>query len=124
MLERIIKKISEKEEEQNKILERITNLELKKEGLGALEFDIQMAFENFEERKVSFRIERVTGQTYLKIAAKEKLETLVPETFKNFIAAPLEARELNFFDYDIEALNIIGQLINKFQSTPILFARG
>lgn len=111
-------KLSEKQ------FKKINNIEFKKEGLGALEFDLKVSNADWEEKDVHFRIERVSPQTYLKIGGKEKLEQSIPETFKNFIALPVEAREIDFFSYDSEAIVILGQVIAKFQQTPLLFNGG
>lgn len=111
-------KLSEKQ------FKKISNIEFKKEGLGALELDLKISNADWEEKDVHFRIERVSPQTYLKIGGKEKLEQSIPETFKNFIALPVEAREIDFFSYDSEAIVILGQVIAKFQQTPLLFNGG
>lgn len=105
-------------------IEKISNMEFKKEGLGALEFDLKVTNAEFEEKDVHFRIERVSPQTFLKIGGKEKLEQMVPETFKNFIALPVEARDIEFFSYDGDAMSILGQIASKFQQTPLLFSGG
>lgn len=98
-------------------------IEFKKEGLGALEFTMKVVDSEFEEKEVQFRIERVSPQTYLKIGGKEKLENMVPETIKNFIALPVEARDLDFFKFDTEALNVIGTIAGDFQNTPLAFRK-
>lgn len=105
-------------------LEQIKDIEFKAEGLGALEFVFGITDESFEKKDVKFRLERVSPQTYLKLSGNEKLEKVVPETFKNFIALPVEARNLDFFQYDTEALNILGSIINDFQGLPRLFRGG
>lgn len=105
-------------------LGKIKDIEFKKEGMGALEFKLNVTDADWEDKEVMFRIERVSPQTYLRIAEKDGLTKSIPETFKNFIALPLEAKELDFFTYDNEALNIIGSIINGFQSSPLLFGRG
>ena len=105
-------------------LEKVTNLEFKKEGLGALEFDLKIVDETWEEKPVHFRVERVSPQTYLKITAKDNVEDIMPEILKNFIAQPSEARNLDFYKYGSETMGIISNIITSFQETPLLFNRG
>lgn len=105
-------------------LEKVTNLEFKKEGLGALEFDLKIVDETWEEKPVHFRVERVSPQTYLKITAKDNVEDIMPEVLKNFIAQPSEARNLDFYKYGSETMGIISNIITSFQETPLLFNRG
>lgn len=105
-------------------LEKIKDMEFKREGMGALEFKINVTDAEWEDREVLFRIERVSPQTYLMIAEKDGLTKSIPQTLQNFIALPGEAKKLDFFTYDNEALNIIGAVINGFQSSPLLFGRG
>lgn len=105
-------------------LEKVTNLEFKKEGLGALEFDLKIVDETWEEKPVHFRVERVSPQTYLKITAKDNVEDIMPEVLKNFIAQPSEARNLDFYKYGSETMGIISNIITSFQETPLLFNGG
>ena len=105
-------------------LEKVTNLEFKKEGLGALEFDLKIVDETWEEKPVHFRVERVSPQTYLKITGKDNVEDIMPEVLKNFIAQPSEARNLDFYKYGSETMGIISNIITSFQETPLLFNGG
>ena len=105
-------------------LEKIKDMEFKREGMGALEFKLNVTDAEWEDREVLFRIERVSPQTYLMIAEKDGLTKSIPQTLQNFVAMPMEAKKLDFFTYDNEALNIIGAIINGFQSSPLLFGRG
>ncbi|MGL4628957.1 MAG: hypothetical protein ACRCUR_05670 [Cetobacterium sp.] len=105
-------------------LEKIKDMEFKREGMGALEFKLGVTDAEWEEKEVLFRIERVSPQTYLMIAEKDGLTKSIPQTLQNFVAMPMEAKKLDFFTYDNEALNIIGSIINGFQSSPLLFGRG
>ncbi|MHA4986983.1 hypothetical protein [Cetobacterium somerae] len=105
-------------------LEKIKEMEFKREGMGALEFKLNVTDAEWEDREVLFRIERVSPQTYLMIAEKDGLTKSIPQTLQNFVAMPMEAKKLDFFTYDNEALNIIGAIINGFQSSPLLFGRG
>lgn len=105
-------------------LDKIKDMEFKREGMGALEFKLNVTDAEWEDREVLFRIERVSPQTYLMIAEKDGLTKSIPQTLQNFIALPIEAKKLDFFTYDNEALNIIGAVINGFQSSPLLFGRG
>lgn len=105
-------------------LDKVKDMEFKREGMGALEFKLNVTDAEWEDREVLFRIERVSPQTYLMIAEKDGLTKSIPQTLQNFIALPVEAKKLDFFTYDNEALNIIGAVINGFQSSPLLFGRG
>lgn len=105
-------------------LSKISNLEFKKEHLGALEFDLKVVDETWEEKDVHYRIERVSPQTYLKISSKEGMEDIVGELLKNFIAQPVEAKELDFYKYGTETIGILSNIISSFQETPLLFIRG
>ncbi|MEG2347393.1 MAG: hypothetical protein RSB50_06900 [Cetobacterium sp.] len=105
-------------------LDKVKDMEFKREGMGALEFKLNVTDAEWEDREILFRIERVSPQTYLMIAEKDGLTKSIPQTLQNFIALPVEAKKLDFFTYDNEALNIIGAVINGFQSSPLLFGRG
>lgn len=104
--------------------EKISNMEFKKEALGALEFDLKVVDETWEEKPVHYRIERVSPQTYLKITSKEGIEDIMPELLKNFIAQPAEARSLDFYKYGSETMGILSNIISSFQETPLLFIGG
>ena len=105
-------------------LERISNIEFKPEGLGALEFTINMVDETWQEKPVDFRLERVSPQTFLKIAGKEGIEKSFVETLSNFVALPVEARNIDFFKFDTGAMEIVGTISNDFQKTPLVFREG
>lgn len=105
-------------------LEKISNIEFKKEHLGALEFDLKVTDETWQEKDVHYRIERVSPQTYLKISTKENMEDIMEGLLKNFIAQPVEAKELDFYKYGSETIGIISKIISTFQETPLLFVRG
>lgn len=102
-------------------LKKIENVEFKLEHLGALEFDLLVTDCEFNDKKVHFRIERVPTQTALRIGDSSKLEEMIPKSLKSFIAAPVEAHELSYFDYDNDALSILSSIISKFQISPSLF---
>lgn len=102
-------------------IEKIGNIEFKKEHLGALELDLMVTDAEFEEKKVHFRLERVPVETFLKIGNMEDLSKIVPKTLSDFIALPLEAKKADFFTYDGDALTILSKLISTFQLQPILF---
>lgn len=112
-----LKKLNLKDEQ----IEKIKNIEFKKEHLGALEFDLLVTDAEFEEKNVHFRIERVPVETFLKIGNMEDLSKIIPKTLSNFIALPLEAKKSDFFTYDGDALSILSNLISTFQLQPILF---
>ncbi|MGL5779672.1 hypothetical protein [Cetobacterium sp.] len=105
-------------------LDKVKDMEFKREGMGALEFKLNVTDAEWEDREVLFRIERVSPQTYLRIAEKDGLTKSVPETLHNFISLPVEAKKIDFFTYDNEALNVVGSIISGFQSSPLLFGRG
>lgn len=113
----LVKKLKLKDEQ----IEKIDNIEFKKEHLGALEFDLTMTDAEFNDTTVHFRLERVPTETFLKIVNKEKLDELMPESLKNFIALPLEAKKLDFFNYDTDALMVLSNIISSFQATPSIF---
>lgn len=106
---------------KQKQAEKISNMEFKKEHLGALEFDLKVTDAEFEQKDVHFRIERVPVETFLKIGNLEDISKMVPKTLTSFIALPLEAKQPSFFAYDADALSILSTIISKFQSSPILF---
>lgn len=105
-------------------LEIIKDIEFKTEGLGALEFKMNVTDASWETKEVEFRIERVTPQTFLKIADKKGLEGGISETLKNMVALPVEARETDFFTYDTEALGVLSKVCTEFQKTPLVFRGG
>lgn len=112
-----LNKLELKEEQ----IAKISNMEFKKEHLGALEFDLMVTDAEFEEKPVHFRIERVPAETFLKIGAIDELYKMAPKTLENFVALPIEAKKLNYFDYDTSALNILITIITSFQATPSIF---
>lgn len=105
-------------------LERISNVVFKPEGLGALEFTLKVIDETWQEKEVDFRIERVSPQTFLKIAQNNTIEKSFVETINNFVALPVEARNIDFFQYDTGAMEILGTISNDFQKTPLVFRDG
>lgn len=102
-------------------IEKISNIEFKKEHLGALEFDLIVTDAEFQGKPVKFRIERVPVETFLKLGNMDDLSKIVPKTLSDFIALPLEAKNADFFTYDIAALDIVSKLITEFQKRPIFF---
>lgn len=104
--------------------QKISNIEFKKEALGALEFDLKVVDETWEEKPVHFRIERVSPQTYLKITSNDGMDKMMLDLINNFIAQPVEARKLDFYKYGSETIGIISNIITSFQETPLLFNRG
>lgn len=110
-------KLNLKEEQ----LAKINNLEFKKEHLGALEFDLTVTDAEFEEKEVHFRVERVPAETFVRIGSTDEIHKMIPKSLESFVSLPLEARKINFFDYDNEALTILISLITAFQTTPSIF---
>lgn len=115
-----LSKIVELKENQ---IEKIENVEFKPEHLGALEFDLLVTDCEFNDKKVHFRIERVPTQTALRLGDTKELEKMVPKSLESFVALPVEAKELKYFDYDNDALTILSTIISKFQISPSLFRK-
>lgn len=114
-----LKKLELKDEQ----IKKISNIEFKKEHLGALEFDLNVTDAEFEEKEIHFRIERVPVETFLKLGNIEDLSKIVPKTLKDFVALPLEAKDADFFTNDLDSLDILSRLITEFQKRPISFVR-
>lgn len=102
-------------------IEKIKNVEFKPEHLGALEFDLLVTDCEFNYKEVHFRIERVPTQTALRIGDTKELENMVPKSLESFVALPVEAKQLEYFDYDNDALTILSTIISKFQISPSIF---
>lgn len=99
----------------------ISNIIFKTEGLGALEFDLEMVGKNFEIGSIPFRIERVSTESFLKLQDIKDGMKAVETTLKTFVAYPVEARDKEYFNLDLEAMTNIVEFILDFQQTPILF---
>jgi len=112
------KKFLEKLENKN-----ISNVIFKPEGLGALEFDLMMTGKDFKTIDRPFRIERVSTDTFFKLLSKKEELTTGKELLTNFIAQPIEARDIEFFNMDQEALETVVTVITEFQQTPFLFIK-
>lgn len=115
--------IRERQEQQNKIneiLENFSNVTFKPEGLGALEFEKEVFSKKFEVETVKFRIERVAMQVAEKLE-DEKEMTAAEKILKTFIAEPSDARSVQFFELDYNAMKEIVELISEFQVAPFLF---
>ena len=112
------KKFLEKLENKN-----ISNVIFKPEGLGALEFDLMMTGKDFKTMDRSFRVERVSTDTFFKLLSKKEELTTGKELLTNFIAQPIEARDIEFFNMDQEALETVVTVITEFQQTPFLFIK-
>lgn len=114
-----------KEQEKiNQILENFSNVTFKPEGLGALEFEKEMFSKNFEVETVKFRIERVAMQIADNLDNEKEDIKATEKILKNFIASPVEARSVNFFELDYNAMKEIIELISEFQVAPFLFTEG
>lgn len=105
------------------IKEKIKNLDFKKEHLGAIEFTMPVTNKEFEEEDVEFRLERVTPQTYLRLADKKGNLQMSEDVLQNFVSLPLEAKKLDFFKMDNQALSEILEIATTFQQQPLLFRR-
>ncbi|WP_339064274.1 hypothetical protein [Fusobacterium polymorphum] len=101
----------------------ISNVIFKPEGLGALEFDLMMTGKDFKTIDRPFRIERVSTDTFFKLLSKKEELTTGKELLTNFIAQPIEARDIEFFNMDQEALETVVTVITEFQQTPFLFIK-
>nr|DAW71989.1 MAG TPA: hypothetical protein [Caudoviricetes sp.] len=101
----------------------ISNVIFKTEGLGALEFDLMMTGKDFKTIDRPFRIERVSTDTFFKLLSKKEELTTGKELLTNFIAQPIEARDIEFFNMDQEALETVVTVITEFQQTPFLFIK-
>ena len=114
----------ERQEQQNKIneiLENFSNVTFKPEGLGALEFEKEVFSKKFEVETVKFRIERVAMQVAEKLEDEKEDSKAAEKILKTFIAEPSDARSVQFFELDYNAMKEIVELISEFQVAPFLF---
>ena len=100
---------------------KVSNVVFKAEGLGALEFDIVMTGKNFETTSIPFRIERISTDSFLKFLDLKSDIERAEKILLNFIAFPVEARDKEYFNLDMEAMTNISTLIVDFQQTPFLY---
>lgn len=112
----------EEQKKVNEILKKFKNVEFKPEGLGALEFNVEIFSENFMVEEIPFRIERVSLQVADKVLKNnlDKIEDM-EKVLATFIAFPKEATKLSYFNLDYNAMSDIAELIALFQSTPFSF---
>lgn len=108
----------------NQILENFLNVTFKTEGLGALEFEKEVFSKKFEVETVKFRIERVAMQIAEKLEDEKEDIKATEKILKTFIASPAEARFIDFFELDYNAMKEIIELISEFQVAPFLFTEG
>ncbi|ASG29869.1 hypothetical protein CBG60_00335 [Fusobacterium animalis] len=101
----------------------VSNIIFKPDGLGALEFDLMMTGKDFKTMDRSFRVERVSTDTFFKLSAKKDELTTAKELLTTFVAQPAEARDIEFFNMDQEALLTMVNVITEFQQTPFLFIK-
>jgi hypothetical protein len=101
----------------------ISNITFKAEGLGALEFNLMMTGKDFKTIERPFRIERVSTDTFFKLSSEKDELAIGKKILKTFIAQPAEARDIEFFNMDQEALETITVIITEFQQTPFLFIK-
>ena len=113
---------AEDQKKVNELLKKFKNVEFKPEGLGALEFNVEMFSEKFKVEEIPFRIERVSLQVADKVL-KDNLDKIedMEKVLATFIAFPKEATKLNYFNLDYNAMSDIAELIALFQSTPFSF---
>ena len=96
----------------------VSNIIFKPDGLGALEFDLMMTGKDFKTMDRSFRVE-----TFFKLSSKKDELTTAKELLTTFVAQPVEARDIEFFNMDQEALLTMVNVITEFQQTPFLFIK-
>ena len=101
----------------------ISNITFKAEGLGALEFNLMMTGKDFKTIERPFRIERVSTDTFFKLSSEKDELAIGKKLLNTFIAQPAEARDIEFFNMDQEALETITIIITEFQQTPFLFIK-
>lgn len=101
----------------------VSNVIFKPDGLGALEFELMMTGKDFKTMDRSFRVERVSTDTFFKLSAKKDELTTAKELLTTFVAQPAEARDIEFFNMDQEALLTMVNVITEFQQTPFLFIK-
>ena len=113
---------AEDQKKVNELLKKFKNVEFKPEGIGALEFNVEMFSEKFKVEEIPFRIERVSLQVADKVL-KDNLDKIedMEKVLATFIAFPKEATKLNYFNLDYNAMSDIAELIALFQSTPFSF---
>ena len=101
----------------------ISNITFKAEGLGALEFNLMMTGKDFKTIERPFRIERVSTDTFFKLSSEKDELAIGKKLLNTFIAQPMEARDIEFFNMGQEALETITVIITEFQQTPFLFIK-
>lgn len=107
---------------KKEIRDKMVDVEFKREGLGALEFKYPIVNKEFEEKMVMFRIERTSLQTFTKINPDKGIENMLKQVLESFIALPVEARDLKYFEYSTGALTDISDICQEFQNTPLSFS--
>ena len=101
----------------------VSNVIFKPDGLGALEFDLMMTGKDFKTIERPFRIERVSTDTFFKLSSEKDELAIGKKLLNTFIAQPAEARDIEFFNMDQEALLTMVNVITEFQQTPFLFIK-
>ena len=101
----------------------VSNIIFKPDGLGALEFELMMTGKDFKTMDRSFRVERVSTDTFFKLSSEKDELAIGKKLLNTFIAQPAEARDIEFFNMDQEALETITVIITEFQQTPFLFIK-
>ena len=127
-MENKINKIEQEELKNKEFLKKIedkniSNITFKADGLGVLEFNLMMTGKDFKTIERPFRIERVSTDTFFKLSAKKDELTTAKELLTTFVAQPAEARDIEFFNMDQEALLTMVNVITEFQQTPFLFIK-
>ncbi len=125
-------KIEEKNKQKTefeKLKEECLDLVFKPEGLGAIEFSKKIFLKTFNKEDVAFRIERIPMESFGKLSSSfENISMQDIKTFekvlKNFIAYPVEAKSIDYFELDLDALISLINIIAEFQQKPFLFFEG
>lgn len=122
--------VNEKQKtEFEKLKEECSDLVFKTEGLGAIEFTKKIFLKTFKKEDVVFRVERIPLESYGKISAiLENMDMKdiknIDKFLKSFIAYPVEAKSINYFELDLDALLSLINIIAEFQNKPFLFFEG
>lgn len=122
--------VNEKQKtEFEKLKEECSDLVFKTEGLGAIEFTKKIFLKTFQKEDVVFRVERIPLESFGKISAiLENMDMKdiknIDKFLKSFIAYPVEAKSISYFELDLDALLSLINIIAEFQNKPFLFFEG
>ena len=116
----------EKKTEFQILKEKSPDLIFKSEGLGVIEFTKDTVLKTFNREAVKYRIERIPTQVFSKFMDKGENLTIkdIGSILKSFIATPIEAREIEYFNLDMNTMSELIGIITEFQTTPFLYIEG